>query len=312
MTGHIVVVGSLNMDLVGCASRIPVAGETITGHTFFEAPGGKGANQAYAAARLGGRVSMVGRVGSDDFGRRMRANLEQAGCDVSGVLALPDCSSGIALIFVADNGHNSIMVVPGANGRLSEADIEGSRQQFARAAYVLLQLETPLATVLAAARAAHHSGARVILDPAPARPLPDELVSAAHLLTPNETEAAILAGLPPRRLDPLRAAEIASQLRRRSASIIIVKLGDQGCVLVRDREPRYFPAPKVQAVDTTAAGDVFNAALAVGLSEGMDLPAACQFANHAAAVSVTRRGAQPAAPSRAEVERLVRTLARKL
>jgi ribokinase len=301
MAGHIVVVGSLNMDLVGCAPRLPVVGETITGHTFFDAPGGKGANQAYAAAKLGGRVSMVGRVGSDDFGRRMRANLEQADCDVSGVLALQDCPSGIALIFVADEGHNSIMVLPGANGRLTEADIEGSRQQFEGAAYVLLQLESPLPTVIAAARTAHLAGAQVMLDPAPAHPLPDQLFSLIDVLTPNETEAAILAGLPPRRLDPLQAAEIASQLRRRGARTVIVKLGDQGCVLVTDGEPRHIPAPEVQAVDTTAAGDVFNGALAVGLSEGMALSAACQFANRAAALSVTRRGAQPAAPSRPEV-----------
>jgi ribokinase len=304
MTGKIVVVGSLNMDLVGCAPRLPVAGETITGHTFFDAPGGKGANQAYAAAKLGGRVSMIGRVGSDDFGRRMRANLEQVGCDAGGVLALEDCPSGIALIFVADDGHNSIMVLPGANGRLTEADVEGSRGQFEGAAYALLQLEIPLGTVVAAAGTARQAGARVILDPAPARPVSDELFSLVDVLTPNETEAAILAGLPPRRLDPVQAADIGRQLQRRGARIVVVKLGEQGCVLVSGGEPRHLPTPKVQAVDTTAAGDVFNAALAVGLTEGMDVSAACQFANRVAAVSVTRRGAQPAAPSRAEVERL--------
>jgi len=301
MTRKIVVVGSLNMDLVGCAPRLPVVGETITGHTFFDAPGGKGANQAYAAAKLGGRVSMVGRVGSDDFGRRMRANLERVGCDASGVLALQDCPSGIALIFVADDGHNSIMVLPGANGRLTEADVEASHDQFEGAAYALLQLEIPLGTVVAAARAARLVGARVILDPAPAQPLSDELFSLVDVLTPNETEAVILADLPPRRLDPVQAVGIGRQLRRRGAPIVIVKLGDQGCVLVSDGEPRHLPAPAVQAVDTTAAGDIFNGALAVGLSEGMDLAAACQFANCAAAVSVTRRGAQPSAPSRAEV-----------
>jgi ribokinase len=302
MTGKIVVVGSLNMDLVGLAPRLPVAGETIIGHTFFDAPGGKGANQAYAAAKLGGRVSMFGRVGSDDLGRRMRANLEQVGCDASGVLALKDCPSGIALIFVADDGHNSIMVLPGANGRLTEADVEASRDQFEGAAYVLLQLEIPLGTVVAAARTARRAGAQVILDPAPAQPLSDELFSLVDVLTPNETEAAILAELSPRRLDADQAADIGCQLQRRGARIVIVKLGGQGCVLVSDGEPRHFPTPKVLAVDTTAAGDVFNAALAVGLTEGMDISAACQFANRAGAVSVTRRGAQPAAPSRAEVD----------
>jgi ribokinase len=194
------------------------------------------------------------------------------------------------------------MVLPGANGRLSEVDIEGSRDQFEGAAYVLIQLEIPLRTVVAVARAARRTGAQVILDPAPAQPLAGELLSLVDVLTPNETEAAILAGLPPRRLDPVQAADIGRRLRRRGARIVIVKLGDQGCVLVSDGEPRHLPAPKVQAVDTTAAGDVFNAGLAVGLSEGMELSNACQFANRAAAVSVTRRGAQPAAPSRAEVE----------
>ncbi len=304
MAGKIVVVGSLNMDLVGCAPRLPVAGETITGHTYFDAPGGKGANQAYAAAKLGGRVSMVGRVGTDDFGRRMRSNLEQAGCDVSSVLSVSDCASGIALIFVADDGHNAIMVLPGANGRLSPVDVEATAGHFENAAYVLLQLETPLATVVSAAHAARRAGARVILDPAPARPLSDQLLSLVDVLTPNETEAAILAGLPPHRLDPVQAGEIGSQLRSRGAATVIVKLGEQGCVLVTAEEPRHIPAPDVQAVDTTAAGDVFNAGLAVALSEGADLAGACQFANRAAALSVTRRGAQPAAPSRAEVEHL--------
>jgi ribokinase len=302
MAGKIVVVGSLNMDLVGCAPRLPVAGETITGHTFFDAPGGKGANQAYAAAKLGGRVAMVGRVGSDDFGRRMRANLEQVGCDVSGILSLQSCPSGIALIFVADDGHNSIMVLPGANGRLTGADIEGSHDQFEGAGYVLLQLESPLLTVIAAARAARRTGARVILDPAPAQPLPDQLFSLVDVLTPNETEATILTGSPPRRLDPVQASEIGRQLRSRGVSTVIVKLGDQGCALVAEAESHHISAPQVRAVDTTAAGDVFNAALAVGLSEGINLCAACQFANRAAALSVTRRGAQPAAPSRAEVD----------
>ena len=301
MAGKIIVVGSLNMDLVACASRIPVAGETITGHTFFDGAGGKGANQAYAAARLGGRVAMLGRVGSDEYGRRMRANLEQAGCDGSGVLAIPNCVSGIALIFVADSGQNSIVIVPGANNRFSPEDVEGSQGHFQDAALVLLQLENPLPTVVAAARSARRAGARVILDPAPAQPLPDELFGLADILTPNDTEAAILAGLPPGRVDVPHAMAIAHSLKERGASTVIVKLGDQGCVLA-DEGTHHLPAPRVEAVDTTAAGDEFNGALAVGLSEGMDLVEACRFANRAAAVSVTRLGTQEAAPTRQEVE----------
>jgi ribokinase len=302
--GKILVIGSLNMDLVGCASRIPVPGETITGHAFFNEPGGKGANQACAAARLGGRVTMLGRVGSDDFGRRMRANLESAGCNVSGVAAVPDCTSGIALIFVADTGQNSILIVPGANGLLSATDIEAAGDHFKDAALVLLQLETPIAAVTAAARTARSRGARVILDPAPAQELPSELFHLVDVLTPNETEAAILMGLSPGRLDPAHAMAIGRDLEARGAQAVIIKLGDQGCVLIRDSKADHLPALEVKPVDTTAAGDVFNAALAVGLSEGMDLPAACRFANRAAAVSVTRMGAQIAAPTRDEVERL--------
>jgi len=302
MAGKIVVVGSLNMDLVACAARIPVVGETITGHTYFDEPGGKGANQAYAAAVLGGKVAMLGRVGSDDFGRRMRANLEQAGCDVSGLLTIPGCVSGIALIFVADDGHNSIIIVPGANDRFSPQHVEAAQDAVNGAALVLLQLENPMPTVIAGARASRRSGARVILDPAPARTLPDELFELVDVLTPNETEAAILADLKPSRLDTQQAADIAERLRARGAKTVIVKLGDQGCLLVTNGEPQVLPAPKVKAVDTTAAGDVFNGALAVALSEGMNLADACRFANDAAALSVTKMGTQIATPSRQEVE----------
>jgi len=298
----IVVVGSLNMDLVGCAPRIPVVGETIVGHTYLSEPGGKGANQAYAAARLGGRVAMLGRIGSDDFGRQMRTNLEQVGCDVSGLLCIPNCSSGIALIFVADDGHNSIIIVPGANGRFSPEDVNASQDVLQGAAWVLLQLENPLATVLQAARAARSNGARVVLDPAPAQSLPQELFELADIITPNETEAAILADLPPSRLDPDQALRIARKLQERKANIVIVKLGDQGCLLVTAEGSQLLPAPPVKAVDTTAAGDEFNAGLAVGLSEGLDLAQACRFANAAAALSVTRLGAQASAPTRAELD----------
>jgi ribokinase len=301
MADRIVVIGSLNMDLVGCAPRIPVVGETIVGHKYFSEPGGKGANQAYAAAKLGGRVAMLGRVGSDGFGREMRHNLEQVGCDVSGLLTVPGATSGIALIFVADTGHNSIIIVPGANDRFSPEDVEAGQKYLEGSALVLLQLENPLATVLAAARAGRRAGARVILDPAPAREVPAELFELCDIITPNETEAAILAGLPPASLDPDKAAEIARKLQARHASMVIVKLGEQGCMLV-DSGSQLLPAPAVKAVDTTAAGDVFNAGLAVGLSEGRDVAGACRFANRAAALSVTRLGTQIATPSRAEVD----------
>lgn len=304
MSAKIIVVGGLNTDLVACASRIPVAGETITGHTFLSACGGKGANQAYAAARLGARVEMIGRVGGDDFGKQMRANLENAGCDTAGVETVSDISSGIALIFVGDNGQNSIVVVPGANERLTPADIETSKSRFTGASSLLLQLETPLATVQAAAAAARAAGVRVILDPAPApsTALPAELVRLVDVLTPNESEAAILAGMPPGRMNVAQAFEVAKKLQQLGPRTVIVKLGDKGCALRDGNDEHALAAPVVKAVDTTAAGDVFNAALAVALGEGADMVAACRAANRAAALSVTRRGAQPAAPSRAELD----------
>jgi ribokinase len=307
MAGKVVVVGSLNMDLVACAARIPVVGETITGHTYFDEPGGKGANQAYAVSRLGGRVAMLGRVGSDDFGRRMREDLQQVGCDVSGLKTIANAASGIALIFVADDGHNSIIIVPGANGRLSPEDVEGAEENMNGAALVLLQLENPLPTVTAAARVARRMGARVVLDPAPAppEPLPDELLRLVDVLTPNETEAAILAGLEPGRLDAQQAGAIGEKLRDRGARTVIVKLGEQGCLLMEDSKPKLLPAPNVKAVDTTAAGDVFNGGLAVALAEGAGLAQACRFANVCAALSVTRMGTQAATPTRAEVDAFV-------
>jgi ribokinase len=297
----ILVVGSLNMDLVGCATRIPVVGETIVGHTYFSEPGGKGANQAYAVSRLGGDVAIVGRVGSDDFGRQMRANLKQVGCDTSRLLSVPDCVSGIALIFVADEGQNSIIIVPGANDRLSPDDVKAEREYFRSAAVVLLQLENPLASVLEAARLGRDLGARVILDPAPARSVPDELFELVDLWTPNETEAAILCGMPPSHLNPDDALKLALKLRERGAKTVVIKLGEQGCLLVQLDGSKLLPALKVKAVDTTAAGDVFNAALAVALSEGQDVVSACEFANAAAGVSVTKLGAQAGAPLRSEL-----------
>jgi ribokinase len=298
----IAVVGSLNMDLVAVTPRIPVAGETITGSDFFTAPGGKGANQAYAAAKLGGEAAMVGRVGTDDFGRAMKKNLADVGCDVTGVRDVAG-PSGVALIFVAESGANSIVVAPGANHQLMPSDIAADAALFDGCSVALLQLETTLETVTAAAKYAKQRGARVILDPAPAPSggLPDELLKAVDILTPNESEAAMLAGLPPRPLTADEAGGIARTLQATGTPTVIVKLGEQGCLLAEGKQQTLIPAPKVKAVDTTAAGDVFNAALAVALSEGKDLQTACGFAVKAGAVSVTRMGAQSSAPSRDEV-----------
>ncbi len=296
------------MDLVAISPRIPVVGETIIGKSYFNEPGGKGANQAYGAARLGGAVVMLGRIGSDGFGQQMRKNLEAAGCDVGGLGVEPG-ASGVALIFVDERGQNSIIVVPGANNALTPKHISDADHRFASAKIVLLQLENPIPTVLAAAQAARKAGARVILDPAPApsTPLPAELFKSVDILTPNETEAAILAGMPPGSLEPAEAVAIGSKLLSMGAKTAIMKLGSQGCVIVENGSSLLIAAPKVKAADTTAAGDVFNAGLSVALSEGLDLPSACRFANHAAALSVTRLGAQAAVPSRAEVDEFLKS-----
>jgi ribokinase len=296
---RIVVTGSLNMDVVAVAPRIPVAGETIIGSKFFTSPGGKGANQAYAAARLGGSVAMLGRVGEDDFGRQMRQNLASVGCAIESVQAISG-ASGVALIYVSERGENSIVVVPGANDSLRPEDIGA----LDGCTVALLQLEIPIETVSTAARIARERGARVILDPAPApqRALPRGLLASVDILTPNETEAAILTGSPPRRLSVDEARGVAAKLQALGPRTIILKMGEQGCLLATESQSVLIPAIAVNAVDTTAAGDIFNAALAVALSEGVELEQACRFATKAAAVSVTRLGAQSSAPTREEVE----------
>lgn len=304
MAKQILVVGSLNMDLIVRSPRIPVPGETIAGHGYLEAPGGKGANQAFACARLGGRVAMLGRVGADAFGARLTSNLAAAGCVVEGIAADPATHTGLALIVIAADGQNSIVLSPGANERLLPVHLEQHELAFQSAGTVLLQLEVPLETVLTAARLAKRAGARLVLDPAPARALPKELLQSVDILTPNESEAALLTGREPGILTQAEAEAIGRDLLAMGPSTVVLKMGASGCLVMTagSRTGLHLPAPQVTAVDTTAAGDVFNAAMAVGLSEGLDLLQACRFAHRAAALSVTRLGAQTSAPSRQEVE----------
>lgn len=303
MSHKILVVGSLNVDLVARTPRIPVPGETITGFQYLEMPGGKGANQAFACARLGGRVAMIGRVGADNFGNRLVNNLDSAGCEMDGIVIDESTHTGLALIIVSEDGQNAIVLVPGANARLLPEHLEQCREHFAQAETVLLQLESPLETVMTAVRMAREAGARVILDPAPARQLPEVLLRSIDILTPNESEAALLTGRDPGSMDVGNVDQVAEEILRLGPHAVILKLGARGVLLLTREYGKavYLAAPAVTAVDTTAAGDVFNAAIAVGLSEGMDLEEACRFANQAAAISVTRLGAQASVPSRAEV-----------
>lgn len=300
------------MDFVLAVERLPMPGETILGRGFRTIPGGKGANQAYAAAKLVGQgtaVRMLGRVGADSFGNALKANLADVGVDVRPVLDTAAEATGVAIIHVDEAGQNSITVAPGANSVLSPNDVDSATWAFENVRCVLLQLEIPIETVAAGLRQARGRGAIGILDPAPARALGKEVLQLVDIATPNENEACVLAGVAPNRLNPTDAIAIGQRIRGMGVKSVIVKLGDQGCVYCAADRTFVAPGFAVRAVDSTAAGDTFNAALAVALVEGLgmasDMEAAVRFANAAAAISVTRAGAQTSAPDRADVERLL-------
>ncbi|MFJ1601114.1 ribokinase [Streptomyces sp. NPDC088261] len=292
MTG-IVVLGSTNMDLVAYTARAPKLGETVTGREFVTVPGGKGANQAVAAARAGGSVAMIGAVGSDDFGTVLRHTLE-ASCVDTDLLRTAEGASGTAHIVVDDDGGNAIVVVPGANGTVTDLG-PGDEALITTADALLLQLELPLSAVVAGAEAARRHGVRTVLTPAPAQPLPPELLAATDLLVPNEHEAAVLTGI----ADPRSAADALL----RQVPEVVITLGRAGSLHAsRTTEPLFVPAPQVTAVDTTAAGDTFVGALAVALVEGRPMPEALHWASTAAALCVQRPGASTSMPYRTEIE----------
>lgn len=291
---RIVVVGSTNTDLVVAVSSIPAPGETVLGGDLQLIPGGKGANQAAAAARLGAEVRFVGRVGNDHFGKQTLTHLQREGIDTRFVFVSDDAPSGVALIAVSAQGENSIVVAPGANMRLTAADILRAADAFADSDAVIAQLEIPLEAVEAAAQLAKQHGARFLLNPAPARELPDSLYAHTDYLIPNETEGRQLTG-------EADAAAIIAALQARGCRTVILTLGGQGVAYCSDGALQIAPAYPVQAVDTTAAGDAFVGGFAVALCEGSTLEQAIDFGQRAASITVSRWGAQSALPRRQEL-----------
>ena len=306
---HIIVVGSLNIDLVVRTPRFPQPGETIAGEDLAVVPGGKGANQAVAAARLGGRVAMVGRVGADAFGPRSLGGLEQQGVDTCHVGRDERSATGTAVILIDAQGQNSIILSPGANQRVEPADVEAAQHLFKGSEMLVLQLEIPLETVEFAAGLAREHGLSVILNPAPGQTLPGCLLESVDVLVPNETELQLIAG---RETDGTEARVAAArELLRRGVAAVVVTLGADGALVVTHDETQLVAGRQADVVDTTAAGDAFVGALAVALTAGRALCEAVEYANCAGALAVTRFGAQPSLPTAAEVDALFRQPGRR-
>ncbi len=300
MIPRIAVIGSANVDLVIRAHHAPAPGENVLGDDLRMIPGGKGANQAVAVARLGGRARFIGRVGRDSFGEMLLASLRAAGVETGDAAALADAPTGVALIVIDSHGQNSIVVAPGANRRLTPADIQALRPALEKLDAILMQLEIPIETVVHAIRLAREINVPVILDAGPALAQPPEEIFRVALLSPNEAEAGALLGCAIRDLKD--AEEAGREMLRRGAGAVALKLGSKGALLVTEEECLHVPALAVNVVDTTAAGDAFTAALAVYRAEGLPLPQAVRMANKAGALATTKLGAQPSMPTRAEVD----------
>ena len=300
----VAVVGSINMDLVVKTAVLPGPGQTVRGRGFSSMPGGKGANQAVAAARLGAEVQMIGKVGSDDFGEHLLMCLNKNQVDTAGVVVAEGVSSGLAIVMVDGRGENSICIVAGANGQMHADDVLAQEQIIAGADVLLLQLELPVPTVLAAIRLARKHGVKTILDPAPAAAdTPPELLKV-DIITPNHIEAGMMVGEPIK--DVRSAKTVASALVAYGPEAVVVTIGEKGAVLVdKSDRIRHFAAPKIRIVDTTAAGDAFTGALAVAIARDEKLSDAIRYANAAGALACVKFGAQPAMPTRREVEDLL-------
>lgn len=304
---HLVVIGSSNTDMVIKSARLPKPGETVTGGQFYMAAGGKGANQAVAAARLGAHVTFVARVGTDMFGNQAIENYDDEGIDTELIIRDPEHPTGVALIIVDEQGENLIAVASGANHAMTPADVDGAATRIREADLLLLQLEIPLEVVRYAAHVASEVGTPVILDPAPAQPLDSELLGHVTYLTPNESEAERLTGISVR--DKPSARQAAEKLLAAGAKNVIITLGDQGALVASPEQIQHVPGFRVEAKDCTAAGDAFNAGLAVAIAQGKPLIEAVRYGHVVAALSVTRLGAQPSLPTAAEVGQFVQSLA---
>ena len=302
---RIVVVGSVNVDLIVRSERLPRPGETVVGEELVTAGGGKGANQAVAARRLGGDVAFVARVGRDGPGELSTVAYRAEGLDLTGLTVDPEAPTGVALILVDRAGQNLISVAPGANLRLTAAQVREAVPLFARADVLISQLEVPPETVRTALELGRENGLMTILNPAPARPMSDDVLGLVDWLTPNETEAAILSGMPVQ--DQESAIHAGKRLLERGARNVVVTLGERGAVLVASDTIAVLPPFAVAAVDTTSAGDAFTAGLAVGLARGLDVLAVLRFASAAGSLATTRVGAQPSLPRESEVADLLRT-----
>eukprot|EP00698_Gefionella_okellyi_P009245 TRINITY_DN2337_c0_g1_i5.p1 TRINITY_DN2337_c0_g1~~TRINITY_DN2337_c0_g1_i5.p1 ORF type:complete len:309 (-),score=60.44 TRINITY_DN2337_c0_g1_i5:2051-2977(-) len=300
-SNHITVIGSSNMDLVSYLTRVPRIGETLMGQKFKTGFGGKGANQAVMAAKLGANVCMVGKVGEDTFGADMRSNFKEMGIDVQHLTSTSECATGVAPIFVTPDGQNSIVVIPGANNLLSPADVQAARAQIKQSRVVVCQLEVPVETTMEALRVAHEEQVLTIMNPAPApsSPLPDEIYALSDIFCPNEIEAEQLTGIPVNSLDDAERA--AKQLLTRGVRTVLITLGARGVLRLNADGCKHFPVDVVQAVDTSGAGDAFIGSLAYYLSNGVDIDAAIRRASQVATISVQRPGTQTSFPTRAEL-----------
>lgn len=295
----IVVLGSCNTDMVVKSNRLPVPGETILGGTFMMNPGGKGANQAVAAARLGGNVTFITKTGNDLFGRQSVELYNDENINTDYIFSDSNLPSGVALITVDNHGENCIVVASGANGTLSPKDVKEADKTIASAEILLMQLEIPMQTVEYGAKVAKENGVKVILNPAPAQSLSNELLKNIYMLIPNETEAEIISGI--KVIDWESAKKAADAICSKGVDTVVITMGSRGALLKEGDQYHEIPALKLEAVDTTAAGDTFCGAISVAISEGLNLVDAIKFANKCSAVTVTRMGAQASIPHRREV-----------